>query len=120
MQIALFDPFLGGLSANRLFAVFFTLSFLNSVLDSHDLDEAHDAAIQRHLTNTAVEELNLDHPGLFTTEHGGMRSLLVEGPGIYFMGIIDVLQVMLFNFWRTLFIFCKACILAYFLLDFHV
>jgi hypothetical protein len=31
-------------------------------------------------------------PGLFTAYRGGLQAQVVEGPGIYFMGLIDVLQ----------------------------
>lgn len=31
-------------------------------------------------------------PSIFTAHRGGLRAAVVEGPGIYYMGIIDVLQ----------------------------
>jgi hypothetical protein len=31
-------------------------------------------------------------PSIFTAHRGGLRAAVVEGPGVYYMGIIDVLQ----------------------------
>jgi len=31
-------------------------------------------------------------PPFFQTDEGGLRATIVEGPGLYFMGIIDILQ----------------------------
>ncbi len=33
-----------------------------------------------------------DPPSLFTAYRGGLRATVVEGPGVYYLGIIDVLQ----------------------------
>lgn len=48
-----------------------------------------------HLSPRELQQLAggmLVQPGLFTAYRGGMQAQVVEGPGIYFMGLIDVLQ----------------------------
>lgn len=43
-------------------------------------------------------DIGTDDIGVFHRDDGGMAALLVEGPGLYFAGIIDVLQE--YNIWK--------------------
>ncbi|KAA0159600.1 hypothetical protein FNF28_05804 [Cafeteria roenbergensis] len=61
-------------------------------LDPHmqELTPEQAKAAALALRQSAEEVLN--RPGALTEHHGGLRAKIVEGPSLYYMGLIDILQ----------------------------
>jgi len=57
---------------------------------AHASGRAHGVASLAELRRYA--DTTLSRPGAFTEFRGGLQARIVEGPGIYYMGLIDILQ----------------------------